>query len=288
MPRTSATPLAALVLALALGPRVAAAQSPRDSIRMDLQVYEYMNTEDGWTNCGAGIVAIWPDLAADVLGVETSYGFYDQEATEGMFIPDGYGEAHTDPVTGISVPDGFYGHNPQLNSGRSGPAGADVASECSKFVAGANARLGGGEGLLNGQPFRITEWYAVYDVPAGTPIADFTWDQPEGTTINFDGAFPTSREVELNGRVPVASYEWDFGDGGSSSAPSPSYIYAEPGESAASSCSTRQTRTNPRTSPTRLASSASSRTRAPPPPSMYPPLADSTGTRPTPRTQPVR
>lgn len=213
-------------LALSLLPTdEAAAQTVPDSIRMELSMYSYFNVrENGDISCGAGIVAIWPDLASKVLNRETSYSDYARVATDGMYVPGGYGQAHTNPTAGIVVPDGYYGHNPNIG-GSSG-----TAESCSARIAFIAERLSGAEGLLNAAPFRITEWYAVYNVNAGTPIAEFEWKQTEGTTIAFDGVFPISREVEQTGRKPVASYEWNFGDQTpTQSGAAPSHTYAEPG-----------------------------------------------------------
>lgn len=205
----------------------AAAQSMvADSVEMDKKIYYWQEKSGIWHNCGAGVYATWPNVAADVLNTETSYHDYSKVATEGQYIPHGYGETEHNPDRGIIVPDGHLGHNPQLGGGASSPFDF---SNCGNSLSGARRFLSGAQTLLNGAPFRVTDWYAVYQVPAGTVIAGFEWEQSEGLEIIFEGGFPESREIEVQGRVPVESYEWTFGDGNTSSESDPSHTFDEPG-----------------------------------------------------------
>lgn len=221
--------LAALGFILAvLGtlPTQALAQTTvRDSVKVTKGIY-YAHGE---SFCNGGIYAIWPDVAARVLNRETSYSTYSLVATEGQYVPRGYGQANEFPG-GPVVPDGSYGHNPQLG-GFIGHLGGGTVSGCGKMLAGVRTRLSGAEGLLNGAPFRVTDWYAVYSVPDGTPIAQFEWEQTGGLEVTFDGSFESklSREATTEGRKPVVSYEWTFGDGTTGSGSMLSHTYDQPG-----------------------------------------------------------
>lgn len=203
----------------------AMAQSVPDSVLMDQSIYYWQSKTGIYYNCGAGVYATWPNVAARVLDRETTYNDYRLVATGGQYVPYGYGETTDRPQSGISVPEGHLGHNPQLGGAASSPRGYN----CGGALAAARNWLSGAEALLNAHPFRVTDWYAVYDVPAGTVVADFVSEQTEALDVAFDGAFPRSREIEATGRIPVVTYEWDFGDGESGVGPNPVHSYAEPG-----------------------------------------------------------
>lgn len=231
--KTVRTLAIALSLAGILSVSVAAQPAVKDSVRMDLRIYQFHVTGA----CGVGIVAVWPNVLQDLLGSETrTYGYrdYGKVATEGMYIPAGYGEAVTKPESGLFIPDGYVGHNPQLGGGAfslSGTGPVDCSGAYS-FVTGA---LSGSWTLLNAQPFRITEWYATFNIPDGTVIALFEWEQGDGLTIDFDASFESeqSRVVDASApgkKRPVSSYSWNFGDGSSGTGARPSHTYDEAGE----------------------------------------------------------
>ena len=206
----------------------AAQTSVRDSVRMSLSVYTFHNTNGPYTSCGNGILATWPNVLTDILGREGRYSDYGKVATEGMYVPSGHGEATTNPQSGIFVPPGSLGHNPQLGNA------AGNGDACARGLAGTYQMFGGVWTLLNGRPFRVTDWYATFSVPSGTPIALFEWEPADGRAVDFDASFESGQSHEADaaapsGRVPVASYAWDFGDGQAGSGARPSHTFTEAG-----------------------------------------------------------
>ncbi len=208
----------------------------RDSVKMTRSVYSWETHEAGGTQCGAGVVAIWPDILVQ-LGLSGGYGRYSKVSLGGTsadYVPSGYGEAKTNAAAGIVVPEGFVGHNPQLQTSLAGPASG--YAECATFRAQAAAAAagGGGLGILNGAPFRINDWYAVFTLPSGLPVALFEWKDAQPLTIAFDGSFASKQSHETDAtapgnKVPVASYRWAFGDGATGTGDTPSHTYAEEG-----------------------------------------------------------
>jgi len=199
------------------------AQTVTDSIRVTRSVATWA-LENG--TCAAGVIGTWPDAAARVLNQETTYRTYRLVVVDGSFIPRGNGEIV--PSNGFfdEVPDGYYGHDPRL------PGGSGPCKGFGELVAAANARVATGATFpLNGAQYTMGDWYATYEVPDGTPVAEFIWSQTEGLTVAFDGSFERelSREVTEDGPVPVESYEWDFGDESKGTGATPQYTYAEPG-----------------------------------------------------------
>ncbi|HYE94624.1 MAG TPA: PKD domain-containing protein, partial [Rubricoccaceae bacterium] len=231
MPRSQLL-LALLATLLAFAAPAAHAQTVRDSVRMSLSVFEYVRTTENGFNCGSGIVATWPDVAAQVLGRPGSYSDYSRVATEGMYVPAGWGETGTSPDHGIVVPDNHFGHIAHWGWGV-GP-GAPPAS-CAEGASERRSLLGGRWTVLNGSPYRITEWYAVFNVPNSHPIAVFGWEQGDGLAVAFDGSFESglSHEVDVTApqnRRPVSAYAWTFGDGQTGSGDRPNHTYAQEGE----------------------------------------------------------
>lgn len=220
--------------------RDSTAQTVPDSIRMDLHLYsfQYQNgPNNSYYNCGSGIYATWTDTARRILGIETAYSDYALVATEGMYVPSGAGQLVNGPFAeslGITVPDGSFAHWPSLGTGVQ--AGGKYSEACNDYRSDYARLLAGERSGLNAGEFWIPQeeggkgWYAVYNVDAGTAIAEFKWDQTTGTTVAFDGRFPLSREVEVTGRKPVVKYEWDFGDDSDPVMGSaPNHTYSEPG-----------------------------------------------------------
>lgn len=222
-----------LALAVILGVPVAGHTTVKDSVRMELRMHQF-HVQGA---CGAGIDAIWPNVLQDLLGSPSrtyGYGDYGRVATEGMYIPSGYGEAVTNPSVGISIPDGYIGHNPQLGGGAYSLSGTGPV-DCSRVISSVTSRLSGSWGLLNAGPFRITEWYATFNIPDGAVIALFEWEQGDGLEIAFDASFESkqSRVIDASApgnKRPVASYSWNFGDGSSGTGARPTHTYDEPGE----------------------------------------------------------
>jgi len=205
----------------------AQAQTVADSVLMERKIF-YAQWFDGtFHNCSAGIYAIWPDFGKQIVDRETSYSEYSLVATEDQFVPRGFGETLTNEQLNIVVPEGFYGHNPQLSGGRQG----SNYEGCGKFLETVETLNSGVQSVLNGAPFRITDWYAVFSVPDGTPIAAFKWEQTQQLNVAFDASFESeqSREVEVTGNKPVVTYEWDFGDQATGSGATPNHVYSEPG-----------------------------------------------------------
>ena len=202
-----------------------------DSVLMNRHVVSYYHPPDAesiYYHCGAFLYATWPDVASRVLKIDATYNTYRLVATEGMYVPSGWGQQLSDPDFGISIPDTHFGHNPALGGGvQSG----SPPTNCGMFLASVEKSNSGAPGGLNGAPFQITEWYAVYDIPPGTPIAEFQWEQTGGLEISFDASFESeqSREVEVAGKVPVSTYAWDFGDSTFGSGAKPVHSYSESG-----------------------------------------------------------
>lgn len=221
------------VLLLAAAPASAQTETVRDSVRMELLSHQYAGLGTSQA-CGAGIYAIWPNVLQDLLGASgRTYGYHDYDlvATDGMFVPRGYGEQTSRPEVDIFVPPGYVGHNPQIAGGSLGPN----AEACARAASAVASSLAGSWGLLNARPFRITEWYAVYSVPDGAAIALFEWEQAESLAVDFDASFESeqSREIDVTApgkKRPVVSYSWDFGDGETGSGARPTHTYDEPGE----------------------------------------------------------
>ncbi len=225
MPARHGLSLLAALTVLASAP---AAQTVRDSVRMDLGILTFYNSYVAGNTprsaCGASVVATWPNVVSQFLDREGRYNDYSRVATEGMYVPYGYGEWD-------DAPEGTVGHLPQLGGSSDGPGDCNLAAH----VAGAQYRINGGTGPLNGSPFRVTEWYATFSIPGGTPLALFTWKQAGGLAVDFDGSFESgqSREADASapdGKVPVASYAWDFGDGQTGSGATPTHTYDAPGD----------------------------------------------------------
>ena len=221
-----------LTLVLLL-PSSTSAQSVRDSVEMSLDMYtfysDYVIGNTPRTACGAGIHATWPNVLQDLLGrPDRTYGYRDYSlvATDGMYVPRGYGQVSED-----HLPAGTLGHNPQIGGSVDGPRPVD----CSGPINAVQYRLAGGTGPLNARPFRITRWYATFSVPDGTAIALFEWGPGDGLAIDFDASFESeqSREIDItapNNKRPVVSYQWDFGDGETGSGARPTHTYDEAGE----------------------------------------------------------
>ncbi len=216
---------------LAAGPALAQT-AVRDSIPMNLDVFTFYNVEGEYTNCGAGVYATWPDVLGDILGRPGTYSDYGRVATDGMYVPYGYGQFPAN-----QLPAGVLGHNPQIGGAISGPTYlGGYAEHCAGLVSGAQTTIGGAWTYLNAQPFRITTWYATFFVPDGTPIALFAWEPTGATGIAFDASFESDQSHEVDAsapgrkRRPVASYAWDFGDGRTGSGATPTHAYDEPGD----------------------------------------------------------
>jgi|GEM_PF-3139701 len=227
--------LLAVTIAGLFAASTSAAQAVRDSVRMTLRVFQYAyTTGDGaGHNCGGGIYATWPDIVEQVTGTPGTYNSYSRVATEGMYIPSGWGQTQTNPTNGITVPDDHFGHVAHW-SWRSAPGNPNMEG-CEGYANNARTLLEGGWTVLNASPYRITDWYAVYSVPNGRPIALYEWEQTAGLTVDFDGSFESrlSHEVDNTapgGRRPVVSYAWDFGDGGTGSGARPTHAYADDGD----------------------------------------------------------
>ncbi|MEM8600144.1 MAG: PKD domain-containing protein [Bacteroidota bacterium] len=221
------------LLAVATGAAPTAhAQTVRDSVRIDLvQVNTSGRTEAGNGFCGASAQALWPNVLQDLLGTpDRSYGYSDYTlvATEGQFVPSGRGQIG-------DLPDGILGHDPQIGGSQFNFNPDGPIPNCAPQIAAVALRLSGAWGFRNARPFRVTDWYAVYSIPSGTPVALFEWAQTEGFTVEFDGFAPDlslSREVDASapgGKRPVVAYAWDFGDGSTARGPSPRHTYEEEG-----------------------------------------------------------
>ncbi len=216
-----------LVLAAASAP---SAQTVRDSVRMTLRSFwaPAPNPAPGDEGrCYVATQATWPNVLQDLLGSpDRTYGYsdYGRVATEGMYIPAGFGQVSPDVL-----PAGYLGHDAQIG----GSYGSHEA--CASTLGLVAYMTSGAWTLLNAAPFRVTEWYATFNVPDGTPIALFEWEAGDGLAIDFDASFESeqSREIDVTvpgKKVPVASYAWTFGDGERGTGATPTHTYREPGE----------------------------------------------------------
>ncbi|MEM7786327.1 MAG: PKD domain-containing protein [Bacteroidota bacterium] len=205
-----------------------------DSVRMTHRVATFHNFFGGNTwGCGAQVYATFPDVLAQILDRPTTFRDYERiVASEGERIPPGNDEVITDPNTNVVVPDGFYGYGgPPSSASTDGT----YNEACQGIEASARNVVSGNPFGLNGQLYRITAWYATFEVDDGTPIALFEWDTGGGLAVDFDASFESeqSREIDASapsGKRPVASYAWDFGDGQTASGARPSHTYAEAGD----------------------------------------------------------
>ena len=185
---------AVLFLATTPGKFVLPAQAQngtRDSVRVTFKVDAWYTTEGGGYQCGAGLRVEHPDFADTARGY--SYNPYDSRV---------YWYGQYEPgliVGGIS---GSWAVGPTNRS-------------CGRYYALAAAQTG-------------QEMWAIYVYPEGVPVAKFDSTGGAGFTVQFDGS--DSFEAVDGGKVPVASYQWDFGDGsvGNTSA-TPSHTYAQAG-----------------------------------------------------------
>ncbi|NNE35319.1 MAG: PKD domain-containing protein, partial [Rhodothermales bacterium] len=220
----------AILLCLCSLPSVQAQVAVPDSVLMQKKIvsYQYRSGPNNiYYNCGTHIYAIWPDFGRQIVEGPTQYRDYTLVATEGQYVPRGAGQTLTNEQTRVIVPEGYYGHYPSLGGGTQ--SGSGYSSGCGEIARKMQDLFGGAESRLNGAPFRITDWYAVFGVPDGTPIAGFEWEQTEGLAVEFDGRFPKSREVEESGKKEVVTYNWAFGDTTSGSGANPTHTYRRPG-----------------------------------------------------------
>ena len=216
-PAGSVTLLALLVVAAVVVPPVHA-QAVTDSVRIEREAFLGLVIEDDLWKCWWGVYGIWPDTKAQVLEVDsTSYADYQLIDANGEALPQSWGQTYTQPNWDVTVPKGYFGYLRSLGGSGSRPG---FSPNC--FTAYASFRA-----WVAVQP----EWYAVYSLDDGVPIAEFEWDQKRGLNVDFDGSFPDhSRETE-DPKKPVASYEWDFGDESQpASGATPSHEYDEPGQ----------------------------------------------------------
>ncbi|MEM6783979.1 MAG: right-handed parallel beta-helix repeat-containing protein, partial [Bacteroidota bacterium] len=224
--------IALLATLMALTAPIAHGQTVRDSVRIDLvQVNTSGRTEAGNGFCSADAQGFWPNVLQDILGTpDRSFGYSDYTlvATEGQFVPTGRGQIG-------DLPDGLLGHDPQIGGGQFNFNPEGPIPDCAPQIRAVAFRLSGAWGFRNARPFRVTDWYAVFSISSGTPIALFEWEQTDGFTVEFDGFaadLSLSREVDATapgGKRPVVAYAWDFGDGSTASGPAPRRTYDEAG-----------------------------------------------------------
>ncbi|GAB5537078.1 MAG: hypothetical protein Rubg2KO_33270 [Rubricoccaceae bacterium] len=227
----------------------AAAQAPtrdamsgnvRDSVRMEVKVYTFTYityTSSGsplFYNCGSGVYATWPNVLGQIYDdppTTNRYSQYGLVATEGESVPPGRGQVLNNDQFKIIVPDGHYGF---WLLGTGSQTGGGYNPECGRYLREARSIAGGATFGLAGNTYRISEWYAAFDVPDGTPIALYTWAQGEGLDVAFDGSFESDQSREIDETLPekkkpVVSYDWGFGDGASGAGARPTHTYTEPG-----------------------------------------------------------
>lgn len=68
------------------------------------------------------------------------------------------------------------------------------------------------------------EDYTVKIVEDGYPIADFSFQE-----ACIDDTISFNEQAEVQGNATITSYDWNFGDGNSSTDPDPNHIYEQPG-----------------------------------------------------------
>lgn len=218
------------LVALLIAPAVHA-QAVRDSVKITVfSTYDEFITRYGGSfgqpvyyvgTCHFQVLGMWPDVLTDQ-GLPRSYGVVRTAAgsTDRLQLSG----LHSPPNASKFVPDGFQGIGSNLY-GTSSWAVSDPYpnyAECSRR-RGDFAAWAAGAG----------EWYAVYTLPNGMPLALFT-HEATGLRVAFDGSFESkqSREVDASapgGKRPVVAYAWAFGDGQSGSGARPTHVYADSG-----------------------------------------------------------
>ncbi len=210
---------------------LAAQTAVRDSVKLTQKVYygefEYGRGYDFYGReyyrfgCLAGVYATWPDVLAD-LGLRGGYYSYTLvvDGAPGARVP-GSGMAGSD--IGRPVPEGYLGQN-AIGTWDEGqpvyPPDAPNRARCIEGRARATAILP-----------QLPDWYAVYTIPDGTPVALYNWEQTADLDVAFDASFESrlSHEADAtqpSGKRPVASYAWDFDDGQTSSGARPTHTFA--------------------------------------------------------------
>ncbi len=203
----------------------AQAQSAVDSVKVTRHVYQYGYFLFPYHQCGSGIYATFPNVAAQVLDREVGFNEYSLVATEDQWVPSN-GQILNQPLTRRFVSEGQYGFSSTGGGSQGGPSIYETCPDAFNLFKAIDA---GAPSLWNGRSVIYTDWYAVWSLPPGTPIAYFEWDQLRGLDVHFDGGFDNSREVELEGKKPVDTYSWNLGDGNSSSEPVFTHTYASVG-----------------------------------------------------------
>lgn len=215
--------------ALLLAPVAHAQTMVRDSVKISVfATYdEYITTYrplgrppyDVGT-CTFMVIGTWPDVLANQ-GIAGSYG-----------VARGVGNTSTVALSGIVnsgankyTPEGFKG----IGSNTYGSSSWDVANPYPNYADCSRRRS-----LFAGYAAGAGDWYAVYSLPDGMPVALFEFDADNGLTVAFDGSFESgqSREIDASapaGKRPVVGYAWDFGDGQTGSGAAPSHVYADSG-----------------------------------------------------------
>ena len=203
----------------------------QDSVKVVVDSYSYAY-KDIYFNCGAGVWGQFPDVVTRIEDTRAAYSRYTIRDKDGGDIPPAF--AFTDIANGefldkinITVADSSRAF---ILSGTGAQSGGQYSSYCPTWAADAAAVAGGATFGLNGvYGYRISEWWAVFSIPEGEPVALFEHDV-NGLSVDFDASFESEQSYETgNPKVPVSTYAWDFGDDKTGSGAKPTHVYAEPG-----------------------------------------------------------
>ena len=178
-----------LLLALAAG---GAASAQTTTVRDSLRITSTFETEIYPSSTGGTCVNRAYGVHDDPIGRGRGVGGYTYVTG---FIPPLY-TSDTSPLPG--APQDIPGVQVAVITGLNTSSTSNTSiNSCGNILARLQAITLG------------RDLYAIYTTTEG-PVASFTWEQTDGLTVRFDGT--GSHVATKQGRRPVSSYEWNYGD----------------------------------------------------------------------------
>lgn len=186
------------------------AQTLKDSVRVNVIQSDYAYDDFPYSNCGTIVWGHFPDAKPGATYTLSSTNPNDSN----WLKPTWRG---SNPLIDVNIPDGHVGFSVGSTGVQGGSAGRP---DCSYYAALYASFVG-----------TFGDWYAVWELENGEPVAMFESEVVQGKTVRFDGSFANgfSHEALSTGNEPVASYAWDLGNGDTQTAAAFDYEYAEPG-----------------------------------------------------------